>query len=175
VTGGTLVVLTGTGFTAGLNVQFGGSVAPPITVIIVNSTTIHVLTPPHSEGQVDVRLLWGPSTVAMLPQAFRYIAAGLPKVLQVAAAPNPLNASGGAVYVLMDGAADELVLGLHTSGLTLAAQIRQTGVERGWNSMALDADALAGLANGLYYYRVTSWVAGVEKHKGLTGRLFLLR
>ena len=50
--GGTVVVFTGTGFLAGIQVFFGGVPSPKVTV--VNSNQMQVVTPAHAVGPVDI-------------------------------------------------------------------------------------------------------------------------
>ncbi|MBE2285889.1 MAG: IPT/TIG domain-containing protein [Prosthecobacter sp.] len=50
--GGTSVTITGTNFSGALSVTIGGVAATGVTV--VNDTTIHAVTGPHSAGNVDV-------------------------------------------------------------------------------------------------------------------------
>ena len=52
--GGTAVTITGTGFSAGASVRFGGVAAAQGTVTVVNATTITVTTPVRAAGLVDV-------------------------------------------------------------------------------------------------------------------------
>ena len=52
--GGTAVTITGTGFSAGASVRFGGAAAAQGTVTVVNATTITVTTPLRAAGLVDV-------------------------------------------------------------------------------------------------------------------------
>ena len=70
--GGTEVILNGTGFTADANVFFGSNAASE--VVMIDSGTLVVSTPPGSEGSVDVTVLtaYGQAT---LPQAFTYYVA----------------------------------------------------------------------------------------------------
>lgn len=51
-TGGTVVVITGTGFAEGATVTFGGT--PSNNVMVVNSTSITASAPAHAEGSVDL-------------------------------------------------------------------------------------------------------------------------
>ena len=50
--GGTLITITGTNFTAGPTVTVGGALAT--NVAVVDATTITAETPPHAAGTVDV-------------------------------------------------------------------------------------------------------------------------
>ena len=73
VSGGSDIMLSGTGFKDGLQVVFGAS--PALDVFVVNHTTAIVTAPPHPAGRVDVSV-WHPDVDDATPQilvaAFRY-------------------------------------------------------------------------------------------------------
>lgn len=72
VSGGTLVTVTGSGFTGATGVSFGGVDGTELTV--VNDTTITVLTPANAAGVVDLVVLDTAGNSA--PQAFEYYVLG---------------------------------------------------------------------------------------------------
>jgi hypothetical protein len=91
VAGGTVVSITGTGFTNGATVTFGGTAASAVNV--VGSTTITATTPAHASGQVNV-VVRNPNTQSStLPNAFTYAAAPAPTVSTVS--PTSGTAAGG--------------------------------------------------------------------------------
>ncbi len=61
--GGTTVTITGSGFTQGAAVRFGGMSA---VTTFVSSTTLTAVTPPHDMGFVDVEVTNGDGTTAVL-------------------------------------------------------------------------------------------------------------
>ena len=69
IAGGTSVVLTGSGFSDGAIVRFGGVVATGVTVISPNLLT--AIVPPHAAGNVDVSVRIGTSTTTF-SNAFTY-------------------------------------------------------------------------------------------------------
>jgi hypothetical protein len=69
IAGGTKVVLTGSGFSAGATVRFGGVAATGVTVISANILT--AIVPPHSAGNVDVSVSVG-NTTTTSSSAFTY-------------------------------------------------------------------------------------------------------
>ncbi|MGH6760857.1 MAG: IPT/TIG domain-containing protein [Phyllobacterium sp.] len=81
-TGGTVVTITGTGFTGATAVTIGGTAATGIT--IVNDTTISATTPAHAAGAVAVAVVT-PGGNASLPNGFTY-AAPVPTIASVAPA-----------------------------------------------------------------------------------------
>ncbi|WP_249644683.1 ice-binding family protein [Nocardia sputi] len=90
--GGTVVVLTGTGLTGATAVSFGGT---PATLFTVNSDTqITVLTPAHAAGTVQVTVTTPGGTSNGV--AFTYIA--VPTLISVTPSSGP--PSGGTVVVL---------------------------------------------------------------------------
>ena len=68
--GGTVVTITGLGFTTALNssVTFGGTQATNVTVL--DAVTMQATTPPHTAGTVDIVVTFG--TSATRPNAFTY-------------------------------------------------------------------------------------------------------
>ena len=52
IAGGTTVTITGTDFAAPMSATFGGT--PATSVVVVNSTTLTCITPPHAKGDVNV-------------------------------------------------------------------------------------------------------------------------
>ena len=71
VSGGTLVTLTGTGFSSGDTVTFAGAAATGVT--IVSATRITCLTPAGSLGAADVTVTDTGSTASTLPAGYAYI------------------------------------------------------------------------------------------------------
>jgi hypothetical protein len=70
VTGGTLTLITGTGFMEGARVGFGGVPSPAI--LIVSSTSLTAVTPAHSAGTVDVELTNTNNQKGILKGGFTY-------------------------------------------------------------------------------------------------------
>lgn len=74
--GGTLVTLTGTGFSGATLVKFGSE---PAAVISLSDTRITVISPAHASGAVDVLVTTSAGTSQASPTA-RFTYAGLPAV-----------------------------------------------------------------------------------------------
>ncbi|MDP9360481.1 MAG: IPT/TIG domain-containing protein, partial [Acidobacteriota bacterium] len=72
--GGTVVTISGSGFSSNATVKFGGTSATNVTV--PSSTSITATAPAHAAGKVDVVVTNGDSQSATLAQAFTYAAAG---------------------------------------------------------------------------------------------------
>jgi len=68
--GGTVVTITGTGFTTGVNssVTFGGVAAPNVTIL--DAVTMQASTPAHGAGTVDIVVTFGSSVTKQ--SAFTY-------------------------------------------------------------------------------------------------------
>ena len=94
-TGGTLVTVTGTGFTGVTEVEFGATPATNFTV--VSPTTITALSPPGT-GIVGVSVMTAPTEAspASLADQFTYVAA--PSVSSISPATGPT--SGGTVVTI---------------------------------------------------------------------------
>ena len=69
--GGTPVTITGTGFSAGSQVKFGG--VPAGNVNVASGTQLTVTTPAHPAGVVDVEVATSSGTKASSPGAFTYV------------------------------------------------------------------------------------------------------
>jgi len=69
--GGTAVTITGTGFQTGAVPTFG--VPQATNIVVVNSTTITCLTPPHAAGSVTVTVTNPDTTSGSLPNGYDYI------------------------------------------------------------------------------------------------------
>lgn len=73
--GGEVVVLTGSGFSADVQVVFGVTPVPSSDITVLDSQRVQVLTPPHDAGQVDVTVAvpTDPPKQASLKAGFRYL------------------------------------------------------------------------------------------------------
>jgi len=70
--GGTLVTISGTGFTQSASVAFGGVAAA--SVMVVSPTQLQAITPAHTSGTVSIAIMENPhNQSAMLPGSFTYI------------------------------------------------------------------------------------------------------
>lgn len=92
--GGTGVILTGTGFTDATSVTFGGVAATSVNV--VNSTTITAVTPAHAVGAVDV-VVTIPSGTATQTSGYTYVATAVGQ------------STGGGVIAALDGGLSNLI------------------------------------------------------------------
>lgn len=98
--GGTEVILTGSGFSEDTEVIFG--VLPAIEVSIVSPSEIHAITPQGAPGVVDIRMVDGTRT-AILPESFEYLSSGL----QVFLLHPTRGARAGGTYFRIVGAGYE--------------------------------------------------------------------
>lgn len=69
--GGTQVTITGTGFSVGAKVTFGGVAATAATV--VSKTTVTATAPPHAAGSVDVEVVNADGQKGSLPGGYKYV------------------------------------------------------------------------------------------------------
>jgi uncharacterized protein (TIGR03382 family) len=88
-TGGTVVTLTGSNFSAGATVSFGGSAATNVT--LSNGTTISATTPPHAAGTVDVVVRNSDGQAATRSGGFTYNPAPAPTLVSVSPANGPAS------------------------------------------------------------------------------------
>jgi hypothetical protein len=85
--GGTSVKLTGTNFSAGTKVSFGGTAAASAAVI--DATTITATTPAHAAGAVSVTVTLPDGQSATLPSAFTFEASAAPTITSVDPSSGP--------------------------------------------------------------------------------------
>jgi len=98
ISGGTSVVLQGSGIAAGAGVRFGGS---PAAVVASRDTSVTVTTPAHAAGRVDVVVSNPDGRTATLAGGFGYVAPRPPVPPAVTRlAPTSGPAAGGTEVVL---------------------------------------------------------------------------
>ena len=88
--GGTAVTISGSGFTSGATVTFGGTSAP---ATVVGSTTINTVAPSHASGAVNVVVTNPGGQSATLTNGYTYAAAPAPTVSSIT--PNSGTTAGG--------------------------------------------------------------------------------
>jgi hypothetical protein len=93
--GGTVVVISGTGLAGATEVQFDGVPGTGL-VVAPDGTSVRVTTPPHADATVDVVVLL-PGLDATAPGGFRYVG-GAPTIGSVSPPSGP--ASGGQTVVI---------------------------------------------------------------------------
>jgi IPT/TIG domain len=79
--GGTQLTITGTKFSTGTSVSFGGT--PAASAAAVNATTISAITPGHAAGAVDVKVTLPDGQSFTQPSAFTFNAAAPPTITSV--------------------------------------------------------------------------------------------
>jgi hypothetical protein len=118
-TGGTVVTITGSGFTGTTGVTFGGVAATTFTV--VNDTTITATTPAHSSGDAAV-VITTPGGTSTGGPTFRYASAGTAPVVGGVAPSKGPAAGGNRVTITgagFTGATKVLFGGVAGTGLVL--------------------------------------------------------
>jgi hypothetical protein len=91
IAGGTAVTISGTGFTAGATVTFGGTSA---SATVVGSTTINAIAPSHASGSVNVVVTNPGGQSATLTNGYSYASAPpAPTVSSIT--PNSGSTAGG--------------------------------------------------------------------------------
>ena len=95
ITGGTVVTITGSGFTGATSVTFGGTAATTYTV--TNDTTISATSPAHAAGTVDV-LVVTPSGTSANTAADDFVYGGGPIITSISPTTGP--AAGGTTVTI---------------------------------------------------------------------------
>jgi plastocyanin len=93
--GGTQVTITGTNFTSGAGVTFGGNAATAVNVS--SSTTIVATTPAHAAGAVDVKVTNADAQSATLTNGFTY-AVPAPSITSIS--PSTGSTAGGTTITI---------------------------------------------------------------------------
>jgi hypothetical protein len=114
--GGTLVTITGTGFTGVTSVTFDG--IPGTSLIVISDTELTVVTPPHVAEVVDV-VVSHPVNGDSAPLDFEYIEAAVGGVTQT---PGVLGLTGSSPWTGLFGAIQLLLVGL---ALVTTASLRR--------------------------------------------------
>lgn len=96
---------------------------------------------------------------------------GPPKVEELVALPNP---DPLAVQLRLAGPADTVELKLYSSAYNLLARLSTGPLPGGWNQVALPAEFLGVLPNGLFYLHATGKKDGAVE-KGVTCKVYVLR
>jgi endonuclease/exonuclease/phosphatase family metal-dependent hydrolase len=91
--GGTLIYLAGTNFSAGATVRFGG--VPATNVNVANHMSLSATTPPHAAGTVSVEVTNPDNQSATLANAFTFNAPPSPAPSVSAVSPNSGSTNGG--------------------------------------------------------------------------------
>ncbi len=95
--GGVAVHLSGTGFTPGVSVTFGGV---PVTVTHLDASSIDVVAPEHAPGAVDVQVTDPDGRSAVAPTAFTYVEAGAQAGVPAALGGGGCNGTGSVPTLL---------------------------------------------------------------------------
>ena len=85
--GGTLLTISGTNFSAGTIVSFGGT--PAASAAALNATTITARTPAHAAGAVGVKVTLPDGQSDTLASAFTFVAAAPPTITSVMPGTGP--------------------------------------------------------------------------------------
>lgn len=115
VTGATLVTISGSSFSAGMTVSFGGTACTPVTV--VNTSTITCTTGAHAAGTVDVVVTSTDSQTGTGVSAFTY--RGAPTITGISPIVGPL---AGGSFVTINGT------GFYTGSTVTLGGLACTGV-----------------------------------------------
>lgn len=89
VTGGTVILISGSHLTQGATVTFGGS--PATSVATFGDSTLTAVTPAHGAGAVDVAVVSADGQSGTLPGAFLYVADQPPPDLVVTITPSGVS------------------------------------------------------------------------------------
>lgn len=110
VAGGTLVTITGTGFSDDMDVEFAGKDATSVNV--VNSTTLTAVTPPNGAGAAGVRVTDEDGLVASGSLVFTYT--GTPQTGTITGGVIP--SSGVGLFIFGGGSSAQLLAAAEAAG-----------------------------------------------------------
>ena len=124
--GGTAVTISGTNFGASPIVSFGNSLANKI--VLVNSTTITAVTPPHAGGAVGVTVSSATGGTGTLPTAYTYTTTPVSTALKINLVSPSTGSPAGGDSVTITG-----------SNILSGAQVTFGGVAATVNSITKNA------------------------------------
>ncbi len=149
--GGTAVTITGSNFTAGATVSFGG--IPATNVTVATSTSITATTPAHAAGAVTVTVTNpnGQSGSLAGAYAFTAIGGGTISFVQVnAAAPQTASASVSVIYPAAQTAGDLNIVAVGWNDTT--STVSSVTDSRGNTyALAIGPTTGTGLRQSIYY------------------------
>ena len=146
--GGTAVTITGTNFTAGATVTFGGTAAT--SVVVVNSTTITATTPAHAAGAVTVAVTVSGQS-GSLASGFTYTGTVAISFAQVAATtPQSPTATVNVTYPAAQTGGDLNIVVVGWNDTTATVQSVKDSVGNNY-SLAIGPTSGTGLRQSIYY------------------------
>ena len=171
VTGGTVVTVTGTGFTQVRKASFGGTAGSALTV--VSATKLKVKSPAHTSGTIDVRVATASGTSAIsAADRFRY---GIPPA--ITAISPAAGLTGGGTKVTLTGtnlSTTRLVTfgGVRASGLKILSSTKVTAIAPAHATGAVQVRATTAFGTSLtsasnkFAYGVLPIVTGLSPSSG---------
>jgi hypothetical protein len=124
-TGGTSVIIAGSGFVSGATVTLGGTAAT--NVVFISSTTLTATTPAHTAGAVDVVVTNPSGLPGTLTKGFTYIPVPAPTVTSVSPTSGP-NTGGTVLTITGTGfsAGATVTVGGSTTNVTVVSATKIT-------------------------------------------------
>ena len=126
--GGTEVAISGSAFTDGLTVSFGGVTATAVTVR--GDSELTAVTPPHDPGKVDVTVAAPDGQTATLQGGFTYFAP-VSLTLMPTALSLPVGAVATLTLALSSAHPADLAIGLSSSDPAFVAVVSQAVIPAG--------------------------------------------
>jgi Tfp pilus assembly major pilin PilA len=165
--GGTLIHLSGSGFTPGTSVEVGGVSATNVQVI--SSSQLTAITAAHAVGMVDVAVDNGVGT-AHLTNAYEYLS-GAPTLTSIS--PSSGSVAGGITVTLsgtnLQGITAVTIGGVAATGVSVVNNTSVTAVVPAYVGGPLNADVLvsdgssnASLAGGFSYQGVSPTLSSIS-------------
>jgi hypothetical protein len=155
--GGTSVMVTGTGFLPGATVTFGGTKGTNIAV--PNGSTINVTTPSHAAGTVNVVVTNGIAQSGTLTNAYTYTAA-------------PPTGGGGAIrFVQVKAATPQTASSVVSAAYSTAQTAGNLNiVEIGWNDTTSSVSTVTDSSGNVY-----NLALGPTRGTGLSQSIYYAR
>jgi hypothetical protein len=149
--GGTAVNITGTNFTSGATVSFGGTAAT--NVIVVSSSSITATAPAHTAGAVSVVVTNSSGQSGILANGYTYTVSGTISLVQANTGPSTIQAKNTSVSVAYTTAqtAGDLNIVAVGWGDTTSAISSVTDSKGNTYTRAVGPTANTGLQQAIYY------------------------
>lgn len=174
VAGGTVILITGTGFKSGAVVRIGGTAATSVTVM--NSTTITATTPAGVAGPADVRVTNSGGGAGTLVGGFTYTSGGGNAAPTFASIAPASGSTAGGTLVTIAGSGfyagvTVTVGGTLATGLTLVSGASLTcttpaGAAGAANVVVTNADAQSATGTGAFTFVAPPAISGIAPANG---------
>lgn len=180
VSGGTQIVISGTGFAPGLTLTLNGLAL--LNVTYISPTQVAADTPPAPAGLADLAVQNPDGRSDLMNSAFEFkawtptatpaTAKKAPKIKKSLPYPQPQNGPVISLAFEIEGNADSVEIKIYSKSMTCVGAWTASGnFGPGWNQAQFN---VGGLSGGLYYYLLKVDGSTGTHSNDSAGKLYLL-